>query len=151
MVAAGTGAGLATLELFPLSKSAHAAAGYELDPVCYINDEDTTQDLTMNFPGTNWGCTVGCGPSLASSAFCTTVSGFNGEWHKDDGTTWRLRPDECTGSRSTPKSPGAWDGWKWAETGCTGCSATKYFRCHDGEYKELGVWQPSICQYTVCL
>jgi hypothetical protein len=152
---AAIGLSLSGLELLRWAGPAAAVTYYDIDGVCYINDEDTTNDLNASETDTNWTCNVGCGPSLASSSFCHDYApAGSGQWHKNDGVNYRLRPNQCEGARSSahPAGVDGWDGWKWSKAGCSDCPSNqkKWFRCHDGQYKSSGVWKNSICQYTFC-
>jgi hypothetical protein len=120
---AGTAAGLALLGAFPAARRA-IADGYTIYPRCpsYASDHN---------------CSPGCGPSTIFADACDTSTGF----HKDDGVTWTLRPNQCLS--------GGYDGWLWRHQGaCGACACAVERRCHDG-YRQTGSgWVRSICRWN---
>lgn len=128
--AAGAGIGLAALGVFPPVRQARAD-GYSILGTC------PSYAASHN-------CTPGCGPSaICGSWNCcnpSTHPTYPG-YHKNDGVTYRLRPNQCAG--------GIWDGWSWYYDGlCGACRAVK-FRCHDGYKKINGSWVKTICKWTL--
>lgn len=123
---AGTAVGLALLGAFPAARRA-IADGYTIYPRCpsYANDHN---------------CSPGCGPSTIFADACNT-SGSNVGFHKDDGVTWTLRPNQCFS--------GSYDGWLWRHEGaCGACACSIERRCHDG-YRQTGSgWVRSICRWN---
>jgi len=111
LLRAATALGFAALGVFPAARRAYAD-GYDIwDGECpsYAEDHD---------------CSPGCGPSAIFGDACET-SGPNLGFHKDDGITWTLRPNQCYS--------GTYDGWIWRYEGACGtCSCHVERRCHDG-------------------
>lgn len=130
LLRAATALGFAALGVFPAARRAYAD-GYDIwDGECpsYAEDHD---------------CSPGCGPSAIFGDACET-SGPNLGFHKDDGITWTLRPNQCYS--------GTYDGWIWRYEGACGtCSCHVERRCHDG-YRNTGSgWVRSICRWnTAC-
>ncbi|WP_103500163.1 peptidoglycan-binding protein, partial [Streptomyces sp. SM14] len=85
-------------------------------------------------------CSPGCGPSTVFADACVTAGAYAG-FHKNDGVTWTLRPNQCYS--------GTYDGWLWRFSepcGTCGCGIER--RCHDG-YRSTGSgWVRSICRWT---
>jgi hypothetical protein len=123
---AGTAVGLALLGAFPAARRA-IADGYTIYPRCpsYASDHN---------------CSPGCGPSTIFADACET-SGPHLGFHKDDGVTWTLRPNQCFS--------GSYDGWLWRHQGpCGACACSIERRCHDG-YRQTGSgWVRSICRWN---
>ncbi|MDT0264775.1 peptidoglycan-binding protein [Streptomyces sp. DSM 44915] len=85
-------------------------------------------------------CSPGCGPSLVYAAACVTTGQYTG-FHKNDGTTWTLRPNQCYA--------GSYDGWLWRFSGpCGACGCGIERRCHDGYFNSGSGWVRSICRWT---
>jgi hypothetical protein len=122
----GTALGLAAIGLFPAARKA-IADGYAIYPRCpsYALDHD---------------CSPGCGPSTIFADSCET-SGANVGFHKDDGVTWTLRPNQCYAS--------SYDGWLWRHQGpCGACACSVERRCHDGYRRTSSGWVRSICRWN---
>ena len=124
--ALGTAAGMALLGVFPAARRAYAD-GYDIYGRCpsYASDHD---------------CSPGCGPSPVFADACSTA-GAGAGFHRSDGTTWTLRPNQCYS--------GSYDGWLWRYQGaCGSCTCHVERRCHDG-YRRTGAgWVRSICRWT---
>ncbi|EST18283.1 peptidoglycan-binding domain-containing protein [Streptomyces niveus] len=127
MLQAATAAGFAALGVFTAARQAYAD-GYDI--------------WTGACPSyaTDHNCSPGCGPSTIYADACVT-SGTNTGFHRTDGVTWTLRPNQCYA--------GTYDGWLWrysAACGSCGCGIER--RCHDG-YRDTGSgWVKSICRWT---
>jgi len=124
--ALGTAAGMALLGVFPAARRAYAD-GYDIYDRCpsYASDHD---------------CSPGCGPSPIFADACVT-SGAGAGFHKSDGVTWTLRPNQCYAS--------AYDGWIWRYQGaCGSCACYVERRCHDGYRRTSAGWVRSICRWT---
>ncbi|GAA1905493.1 hypothetical protein GCM10009716_14240 [Streptomyces sodiiphilus] len=126
-VQAATAVGFAALGVFSAARQAYAD-GYEIwEGACpsYAADHD---------------CSPGCGPSTVFADACVTAGTYTG-FHKNDGTTWTLRPNQCYA--------GTYDGWLWRFSGpCGTCGCGIERRCHDG-YRNTGSgWVRSICRWT---
>jgi hypothetical protein len=124
--ALGTAAGMAALGVFPAARRAYAE-GYDIYGGCptYATDHD---------------CSPGCGPSLIFADACRTTSTPVG-FHKSDGTTWTLRPNQCHAQ--------SYDGWLWRYQGaCGSCGCHVERRCHDGYRKTSSGWVRSICRWN---
>lgn len=124
---AATAAGFAALGVFSAAREAYAD-GYDIwTGACPSYAEDHN-------------CSPGCGPSTIYADACVT-SGTNTGFHRTDGVTWTLRPNQCYA--------GTYDGWLWrysAACGSCGCGIER--RCHDG-YRNTGSgWVKSICRWT---
>ncbi|MEV6105048.1 peptidoglycan-binding protein [Streptomyces sp. NPDC051940] len=124
---AATAAGFAALGVFSAAREAYAD-GYDIwTGACpsYAVDHN---------------CSPGCGPSTVYTDACVT-SGTNTGFHKNDGVTWTLRPNQCYS--------GTYDGWLWRYSGACGtCGCGIERRCHDG-YRNTGSgWVKSICRWT---
>ena len=122
-----TAVGFAAVGVFPAARKAYAD-GYDIwTGACpsYALDHD---------------CSPGCGPSTIYTDACET-SGSNVGFHRNDGTTWTLRPNQCYS--------GTYDGWLWRYSGaCGACGCGIERRCHDG-YRNTGSgWVKSICRWT---
>jgi hypothetical protein len=119
--------GFATLTVFSAAREAYAD-GYDIwEGACpsYASGHD---------------CSPGCGPSTVFADACVTAGGYLG-FHRSDGSTWALRPNQCYA--------GTYDGWLWRFSGpCGTCGCGIERRCHDG-YRNTGSgWVRSICRYT---
>ena len=70
-----------------------------------------------------------------------TPAGRYTGFHKNDGVTWTLRPNQCYAS--------TYDGWLWQYQGaCGACACSVQRRCHDG-YRKVGAsWVRSICRWN---
>ncbi|MFI0793807.1 peptidoglycan-binding protein [Micromonospora rubida] len=126
LLRAGTAVGMAALSVFPAARRAYAD-GYEIYAACptYASDHN---------------CSPGCGPSTIFADSCNT-SGTNIGFHKNDGVTWMLRPNQCYG--------GTYDGWLWLYNGaCGACTCSVERRCHDGYKKTSSGWVKSICRWN---
>ncbi|MGH9890785.1 MAG: twin-arginine translocation signal domain-containing protein [bacterium] len=139
--AAGVGAGMAMLGVFPSARRALAnhegSQGYQI----YTPNNQFTCDGIPSGSGT---CAEPCGPSTIHSGACDP-DGHKIGWHKDH-THWKLRQDECDGN--TGLDPGA-DGWKWQVNNCEGCGTAR-FRCHDGKHIHAdGMVHKSICKWRI--
>jgi hypothetical protein len=125
-VALGTAVGMAAIGLFPAARRAYAD-GYTIYGSCpsYAADHD---------------CSPGCGPSTIFGAACNTSGTYTG-FHKNDGVTWTLRPNQCYAS--------VYDGWLWRYgAACGTCACYVERRCHDG-YRYTGSgWVKSICRWN---
>lgn len=123
-----TAAGFAVLGIFPAAREAYAD-GYDIwTGACPSYAEDHN-------------CSPGCGPSTVYADACVTAGSLAG-FHKDDGVTWTLRPNQCYS--------GTYDGWLWAfNQSCGACGCGIERRCHDG-YRNAGEagWVRSICRFT---
>ena len=85
-------------------------------------------------------CSPGCGPSTVHAAACETSGEYEG-FHRNDGVTWTLRPNQCYS--------GSYDGWLWAFSGaCGACGCGIERRCHDGYFNSGSGWARSICRWT---
>jgi Putative peptidoglycan binding domain len=123
---AGTAVGLAMLGAFPAARRA-IADGYTIYPQCpsYAADHN---------------CSPGCGPSTIFADACNTSGTYTG-FHKDDGVTWKLRPNQCYS--------GSYDGWLWRHQGaCGACACHIERRCHDGYKRTSSGWVRSICRWN---
>lgn len=124
---AATALGFAAVGLFPAARQAYAD-GYDIwtgDCPSYASDHN---------------CSPGCGPSTVFAAACATT-GEHAGFHKNDGVTWTLRPNQCYS--------GSYDGWLWRfseECGTCGCGIER--RCHDGYHNTGAGWVRSICRHT---
>ncbi|MGP4110797.1 peptidoglycan-binding domain-containing protein [Streptomyces sp. 4N509B] len=124
---AATAVGFAALGVFSAAREAYAD-GYDIwTGTCptYASGHD---------------CSPGCGPSTVYAESCET-SGANLGFHKNDGVTWTLRPNQCYS--------GTYDGWLWRYSepcGACGCGTER--RCHDGYRSTSSGWVRSICRYT---
>lgn len=124
---AATAASFAVMGVFPAARAAYAD-GYDIyTGPCpsYAEDHD---------------CSPGCGPSMIFGDACETSGEYLG-FHKDDGVTWTLRPNQCYS--------GTYDGWLWKyEDACGSCACSIERRCHDG-YRDTGSgWVRSICRWN---
>ena len=125
-LAGGTAAGFAALGVFPAARRA-LADGYSIYDRCpsYATDHN---------------CSPGCGPSTIYPDSCE-VSGANLGFHRDDGSTWTLRPNQCFS--------GSYDGWLWMHTGaCGACACHVERRCHDGYRRTSAGFVKSICRWN---
>jgi hypothetical protein len=123
---AGTAVGMAALSVFPAARRAYAD-GYTIYAGCpsYASDQD---------------CSPGCGPSPIFADSCNTSGTYLG-YHKNDGVTWILRPNECYA--------GTYDGWLWRYQGaCGACACSVERRCHDGYRRTSSGWVRSICRWN---
>lgn len=123
---AGTALGMAALSVFPAARRAYAD-GYTIYGGCpsYAGDHD---------------CSPGCGPSTIFADACNTGGAYTG-YHKNDGTTWKLRPNQCYA--------GTYDGWLWRyQAACGACACSVERRCHDGYRKTSSGWVNSICRWN---
>ncbi len=126
LLQAGTALGMAALSVFPAARRA-AAEGYTIYGSCpsYANDHN---------------CSPGCGPSTIFADSCSTSGTYTG-YHKNDGVTWILRPNQCYA--------GSYDGWLWQYQGaCGACACSVQRRCHDGYRKVGSSWVKSICRWN---
>ncbi|WDZ82933.1 peptidoglycan-binding domain-containing protein [Micromonospora cathayae] len=126
LIQAGTAVGMAALSVFPAARRAYAD-GYTIYGSCpsYASDHN---------------CSPGCGPSTIFADACNTSGTYLG-YHKNDGTTWILRPNECYS--------GTYDGWLWHYQGpCGACACSVERRCHDGYRKTSAGWVRSICRWN---
>lgn len=124
--ALGTAAGMAAIGVFPAARRAYAD-GYDIYGSCpsYASDHD---------------CSPGCGPSTIFADACNTSGTYAG-FHKDDGVTWTLRPNQCYS--------GNYDGWLWRYQGACGtCTCYVERRCHDGFRQTGSGWVRSICRWN---
>jgi hypothetical protein len=124
--ALGTAAGMAALGVFPAVRRAHAE-GYDIYGACpsYATDHN---------------CSPGCGPSTIFGDACNTGGAHLG-FHKDDGTMWMLRPNQCFNQ--------TFDGWLWRYQGaCGSCGCFVERRCHDGYRQTSSGWVRSICRWN---
>jgi len=134
-VAVGIGVGMATLGVFPPAKRAlaHHGAMYQIKPLpCPGYYQPGWQD-----------CVKDCGPSCTYPNACNTSGHYTG-YHKNDGTNWTLRPNECL-------SGTGFDGWTWRveqDCGISGCNDWVKFRCHDGH--KIGASCPGYADNSVC-
>lgn len=125
-IAGGTAAGFAALGVFPAVRRARAE-GYTIYSRCpsYADDHN---------------CSPGCGPSTIYADACVTSGTLLG-FHKDDGVTWTLRPNQCF--------TGGYDGWLWMYSGaCGACACYVERRCHDGYRRTGSGWVKSICRWN---
>lgn len=122
-----TAVGFASLGVFSAAREAYAD-GYDIwtgECPSYASEHD---------------CSPGCGPSIVHAASCET-SGEHKGFHKNDGVTWTLRPNQCYS--------GTYDGWLWRFTGaCGACACGIERRCHDGYINSGSGWVRSICRWT---
>lgn len=122
-----TAVGFATLGVFSAAREAYAD-GYDIwtgECPSYASEHD---------------CSPGCGPSTVHAAACET-SGEHEGFHRNDGVTWTLRPNQCYS--------GTYDGWLWRFTGaCGACACGIERRCHDGYFNSGSGWTRSICRWT---
>ncbi|HEX2771928.1 MAG TPA: hypothetical protein VHN18_05790, partial [Micromonosporaceae bacterium] len=88
LLRAGTALGMTALSIFPAARRAYAD-GYTIYDGCPTY-------------ASNHNCSPGCGPSAIFAAACNTSGTYTG-FHKNDGTTWKLRPNQCYA--------GTYDGW----------------------------------------
>jgi hypothetical protein len=126
LLQAGTVLGMGALSIFPAARRAYAD-GYTIYGACpsYAADQD---------------CSPGCGPSPIYGGACRTSGTYTG-YHKNDGVTWKLRPNQCYA--------GTYDGWKWRYSGaCGACACGVERRCHDGYRKTSSGWVKSICRWN---
>ncbi|AXK35756.1 peptidoglycan-binding protein [Streptomyces armeniacus] len=124
---AATAVGFAALGVFTVTREAYAD-GYDIwtgDCPSYASDHN---------------CSPGCGPSTVFAESCE-VSGEHLGFHKNDGVTWTLRPNQCYS--------GSYDGWLWRYSDpCGSCGCGIERRCHDGYRSTESGWVKSICRYT---
>jgi hypothetical protein len=126
MFTAGTALGLAAIGVFPAARRAYAD-GYSIYTRCPSY-------------ATNHDCSPGCGPSTIFADSCET-SGANIGFHKDDGITWTLRPNQCYNQ--------TYDGWLWRYQGaCGACACYVERRCHDGWRITSSGSIRSICRWN---
>jgi hypothetical protein len=122
-----TAVGFTALGVFPQARKAYAD-GYDIwtgSCPSYASDHD---------------CSPGCGPSAIYGEACET-SGEHAGFHKDDGVTWTLRPNQCYA--------GSYDGWLWRYDGeCGSCGCHVERRCHDGYRSTTSGWVRSICRWN---
>ncbi|RZE55952.1 peptidoglycan-binding protein [Streptomyces albidoflavus] len=122
-----TAVGFASLGVFSAAREAYAD-GYDIwtgECPSYASEHD---------------CSPGCGPSIVHATSCET-SGEHKGFHKNDGVTWTLRPNQCYS--------GTYDGWLWRFTGaCGACACGIERRCHDGYINSGSGWVRSICRWT---
>ncbi|MDO3703063.1 peptidoglycan-binding protein [Micromonospora sp. C28SCA-DRY-2] len=126
LLQAGTAVGMAALSVFPAARRAYAD-GYDIYGSCpsYAADQN---------------CSPGCGPSPIFAAACNTSGTYAG-FHRNDGTTWKLRPNQCYA--------GTYDGWLWRYQGaCGACACSVERRCHDGYRMTSSGWVRSICRWN---
>ena len=126
LLQAGTAVGMSALSVFPAARRA-AADGYTIYSTCpaYAADHN---------------CSPGCGPSPVFGDACNTTGTRTG-WHKNDGTNWKLRPNQCYA--------GTYDGWTWKYSGaCGSCACGVTRRCHDGYKKTSSGWVKSVCRWN---
>ncbi|HEX5597258.1 MAG TPA: peptidoglycan-binding protein [Micromonosporaceae bacterium] len=126
LLQAGTAVGMTALSIFPAARRAYAD-GYTIYGGCptYAADHN---------------CSPGCGPSAIFGDACNTSGTYKG-YHKNNGTTWKLRPNQCYA--------GTYDGWKWRYQGpCGACACYVERRCHDGYKKTSSGWVKSICRWN---
>lgn len=124
--ALGTAVGMAALGVFPAARRAYAD-GYTIYGSCptYATDHN---------------CSPGCGPSTIFGAACNTSGTYTG-FHKNDGVTWKLRPNQCYAS--------TYDGWLWRYgAACGTCACYVERRCHDGYRYTSSGWVRSICRWN---
>ncbi|CAM3158552.1 peptidoglycan-binding domain-containing protein [Stackebrandtia soli] len=124
---AATAVSFAAIGVFPAARAAYAD-GYDIyTGPCpsYAVDHD---------------CSPGCGPSTIFAGSCET-SGEHVGFHRNDGVTWTLRPNQCYS--------GSYDGWLWKyNDACGACACSVERRCHDG-YRNTGSgWVRSICRWN---
>jgi len=122
----GTAVGMAAIGVFPAARRAYAD-GYDIYGSCpsYAADHN---------------CSPGCGPSTIFADSCTTSGSLTG-FHKNDGVTWALRPNQCFA--------GTYDGWLWRYQGACGtCACYVERRCHDGYRQTSSGWVRSICRWN---
>lgn len=127
LLATGTALGFTVLGVFPPARRAYAGAYEIYTGPCpsYTVDAD---------------CSPGCGPSMVFPNACE-LSGPHRGYHRDDGPTWALQPNNCM--------PGGFDGWLWYYGGaCGSCACFVEFRCHDGLRRTDSGWVKSICKWT---
>ena len=134
VVAAGVGAGVAALGVFPKARPALADPtpgqyGYRIYPNgCppYAGDAE---------------CEPGCGPSQVLADTCEPSGQYYGWFKNRPAEGYRLRPGNCWAG---------YDGWTWGHNGrCGNCNTSINYRCHDG-YKLIGGgWYPKICRKVV--
>ncbi|HEY0641504.1 MAG TPA: peptidoglycan-binding protein, partial [Pseudonocardiaceae bacterium] len=126
VLAGGTAVGLAALGVFPAARRAYSD-GYSIYDRCpsYADDHN---------------CSPGCGPSTIYPDSCE-IDGANLGFHKDDGSTWTLRPNQCFS--------GSYDGWLWLYNGaCGACACYVERRCHDGYRRTSSGFVKSICRWN---
>ncbi len=127
LLQAGTALGMVALSVFPAARRAYAD-GYDIytgSCPSYADDHD---------------CSPGCGPSTIFADSCET-SGSHLGFHKNDGVTWKLRPNQCFS--------GTYDGWLWRHQGsCGACACSVERRCHDGYRRTTSGWVKSICRWN---
>ncbi|UED87823.1 peptidoglycan-binding domain-containing protein [Streptomyces profundus] len=127
VVQGATVVGFAALGVFSAAREAYAD-GYDIwtgDCPSYASEHD---------------CSPGCGPSIVHVASCETSGEYEG-FHKNDGVTWTLRPNQCYS--------GTYDGWLWRfSSACGACGCGIERRCHDGYFNSGSGWVRSICRWT---
>jgi len=141
--AAGVGIGLAAVGWLPPARRARASHagtdGYQIADSCW-------------YGGYSDSCSDPCHSSPICGHCCQTDSSAHKYgWHRDTGSKYRLRKDQCTDSDSGSTD---WDGWKWQFSGCCAGCTNPWFRCHDGRYCSDGTLStcgPTICKWiTTC-
>lgn len=141
--AASVGFGLATMGAFPTSRPALAND--------YLIYNPSGAGCTGYSAGANDDCN-GCEHNREYSSTCNTSGSWVG-YHKNDGTTYILRPDVCKEYPDNPDTGDEYDGWTWQASNCcvvgANCYTNRKWRCHDGKKKVSGVWKLSICRYVV--
>ncbi|RKN04503.1 peptidoglycan-binding domain-containing protein [Streptomyces radicis] len=127
VIQSATAVGFAALGVFGAAREAYAD-GYDIwtgECPSYASEHD---------------CSPGCGPSTVHAAACETSGPYAG-FHRNDGVTWTLRPNQCYS--------GSYDGWLWRFTGaCGACGCGIERRCHDGYFNSGSGWVRSICRWT---
>lgn len=148
----GISIGLSAIGLLPPARRALATHKLEDGSASKLYPWSTNGCPSYSFYDSNPDtCDQACGPSMIHGDACFSSGTWRG-WHKDhtagDGTTWKLRPDECA-------SPD-YDGWKWkVPRPCNGlagptCNNNSLHRCHDGWHNHGTAsapdWHRSICR-----
>ncbi len=122
----GTAAGMAVLGVFPAARRAYAD-GYDI----YGQLPDVRERPRLL-------ARLRAEPGLRRRL---RHLGAGAGFHKSDGTTWTLRPNQCYS--------GSYDGWLWRYEGaCGSCACHVERRCHDGYRRTSAGWVRSICRWT---
>jgi hypothetical protein len=132
-MALATGAGLATLGVFPRARAALASGPEGQYGYRYHRGTCPSYAASAN-------CEPGCGPSPVYSDTCETSGTYEGWFKNNPSAGYRLRPGQCLSG---------YDAWEWRYAGACGrCSHEVSYRCHDGYKSSGGAWFNAICRHV---
>ncbi len=132
-LAVATGAGLATLGVFPQARAALASGPEGRYGYRYHRGTCPSYAATAN-------CEPGCGPSPVYLDSCEPSGAYEGWFKNRPSEGYRLRPGQCLSG---------YDAWEWRYAGACGrCSHEVAFRCHDGYRRSGGAWFNAICRHV---